>query len=177
MHRYSANKALLLTLGFLVAVGVAGCGGVTTTAPTEATSATGTTTKGTTAAPSTSATAAPPDGTTTSASTVTPGTAATLLEGWREVLSISGSDNANSEVFQLTGKAVRLTFSLEGDMAIGAVYLFEEGHDFDKEGGIPDVMLTGSGLESTDIVKEAGRYFLCVKAANCEWSAAVEEQE
>lgn len=63
-------------------------------------------------------------------------------------------------------------------MALASIYLEEEGTDIMKDGGIPIKMLQKDESGETAIHKDAGNYFLDVKAANFDsWTVTVEEKK
>lgn len=98
---------------------------------------------------------------------------------WADVVSLQGTADKSSEVFELTGGEARLDYDFSGDPAfsIGAVYLLEEGTDLQADGGIPLVMVSEPEADSTALHKNAGRYYLHVTAANMDgWTVTIEEK-
>lgn len=111
--------------------------------------------------------------TTTEAPTTT---TAAKPKAWVQVTTLSGSANKRGEPFTLTGAPARLTYKAAGNMAVLAVYLIAEGTSLQESGGFPEVMVSAAGSDSTMLAKEAGNYYLDVSAANCKWTATIEEQ-
>ncbi|MDO5753310.1 TM2 domain-containing protein [Arthrobacter sp.] len=100
---------------------------------------------------------------------------------WTEVVSLSGTADQASQVFELSGKETRLVYEFTGsdpDMAIAAIYLEKEGTDIAVDGGIPVVMASKPESNTTALHKKAGTYFLDVKAANLDsWTVKIEEKK
>jgi TM2 domain-containing membrane protein YozV len=100
---------------------------------------------------------------------------------WVEVVSLGGSADQASQVFELTGKETRMVYEFIGsdpDMAIASIYLEKEGTDIMVDGGIPVVMATKPESNTTAIHKKAGMYFLDIKAANLDsWTVRIEEKK
>ncbi|MFB0835720.1 TM2 domain-containing protein [Arthrobacter halodurans] len=98
---------------------------------------------------------------------------------WTEVATIEGRSDAASPAFELTGAEARMSYTFEGDpdMSIGSIYLLTEGTDLQADGGIPMVMLTEPESATTALHKNAGSYYLDVRAANMTgWSVTIEEK-
>lgn len=97
---------------------------------------------------------------------------------WVTVTELNGTANKSSDTFALTGGKVRLTYDFQGKTAVvGGVYLLKEGVDLQTDGGIPEVMISKVGSDSTILRKAAGNYYLQVNAANSTWSVKVEEEK
>ncbi|MEO6529492.1 MAG: hypothetical protein ABIN10_11125, partial [Specibacter sp.] len=100
---------------------------------------------------------------------------------WVEVLSLSGTADQASQVFALTGKETRMVYEFKGsdpDTAIAAIYLEKEGKDIAVDGGIPIVIASKPEANTTALHKNAGKYFLDVKAANLDsWTVKIEEKK
>ncbi len=96
-----------------------------------------------------------------------------------KVASLAGSDTKQGDVFALSGKPARLGYKVTStDIAtIAAFYVMAEGTSIDKDGGIPEAMVTSSGEDSVTLTRDAGNYYLMVKSANCDWEFTVEEQQ
>ena len=93
------------------------------------------------------------------------------------VIELSGNANKSSDTFTLTGGKVRLSYDFQGNTAIvGGIYVLTEGTDLQTEGGIPEVMVSQAGSDSTILRKAAGDYYLQVNAANATWTAKLEEE-
>lgn len=160
--------------GALVLVGIIGGVGLTATAGSMASSPIGSPTEA--AVPAVEDVTAPTEGAAGS-------TAAEQLSEqpaeWTEAVTLSGSADKSSAVFELTGGEARLDYDFAGDpdYSIGAVYLLEEGTDLHQDGGIPVVMFSGPEADSTALHKTPGRYYLHVTAANTDsWTVTVLEK-
>jgi hypothetical protein len=166
---------LALSVIVLLAVAATGCGGGDSgTATTTTVDAATTTTAG----------SVDTSGTTNGADTtqVTEGdttTTAAASGGWVKVAGLAGSDTKEGEVFALSGKPARLSYKVTSTniATIAAFYVIAEGTSLDKDGAIPEAMVTDSGEDSTTLTRDAGNYYLMVKSANCDWEFTVEEQQ
>lgn len=174
------RKWLRITLSVIVlltiAIAATACGGEDSGTSTTVTEVPGTTegaqTTATTSGASTTAT-----GPIVTQATA-PSTTAAAVGGWVEVASLSGKDNKQGEPFALSGAPARLSYKVTGSSSvIAAFYVMAEGTSFEEVGGIPEVMASDSGEDSTMLAKDAGNYYLEVKAANCDWEVIVEEQQ
>ena len=100
---------------------------------------------------------------------------------WTEVVSLSGTADQASQVFELSGKETRMVYEFVGqdaDFALGSIYLEKEGTDISVDGGIPVVMASKPESNTTALHKKAGKYFLDVKAANLDsWTVKIEEKK
>ena len=100
---------------------------------------------------------------------------------WVEVVSLNGTADQASQVFELSGKETRMVYEFIGsdpDMAIAAVYVEKEGTDITVDGGIPVVMISKPEGNTTALHKKAGMYFLDVKAGNLDsWTVKIEEKK
>ncbi|MBA4606962.1 hypothetical protein H1W00_00545 [Aeromicrobium sp. Marseille-Q0843] len=98
---------------------------------------------------------------------------------WRKVAELSGSADKQSDTIKLTGEKVRLSYEFKDtsgmDMVVGGIYLLDEGTDLMSDGGIPEVMISEAGKDSTILRKDKGEYFLKVTAANVEYKVVLEE--
>ena len=93
------------------------------------------------------------------------------------VVDLKGNANKNSDMFELKGGKVKITYTFSGVQSIvGAIYLLKEGTDLNQQGGIPEVTVTEAGTDSTFLTKSAGKYYLSVKAANTTWNVKIEEE-
>jgi hypothetical protein len=133
----------------------------------------------TTPATSTSETAATP-------AVAAPAAAAPAVAAqWTKVAELKGSTDQASQSFELSGAETRLVYKFTGaqelngqSMAVGAIYLEEDGTDLTKDGGLPVKMLQKDESGETAIHKGAGNYFLDVKSANfASWTVTVEEKK
>ncbi len=110
----------------------------------------------------------------TTAATSTP---ETKEKSYVLVTELSGNANKNSDTFKLTGGKVKLTYDFKSNTSIvGAIYILKEGTDIQKDGGIPEVMVSDAGNDSTIVRKAAGDYYLHVAAANASWTVKLEEE-
>ena len=179
-------KWVLIGAGVLVVLVIAavalGGGGDSASDTTQVASSDATTTSTefsattTTEAPTTTATEAPPTTARTTSSTEPPTTTGPA-SGWVEVTSLSGSGNKRGQAFELTGAEARLKYSVTNVNIIPvlSVFVVPEGDSLEDSGGFPEVMVTEEGSDSTMLAQDAGRYYLDVTAANCDWSVTIEE--
>jgi len=114
----------------------------------------------------------------TPATTASPvSTTAPKPKEWVKVVELSGKANKRSQAFELTGGQARLTYNVSGStMPVCMIYVMEEGASLDKNGGFPEVNVTDAGSDSTYLTKGAGRYYLDISAANCNWTVTIEEE-
>lgn len=172
------RKWLYLTLSVIVlltiAIAVTSCGGDSGTATTATIGNAPTTTAGSVDTTGTTNSAA-----TTQATEAETTTTAAASGGWVKVASLAGNDTKQGEVFTLSGKPARLSYKVTStDVAtIAAFYVMAEGTSFDKDGGIPEAMVTESSEDSITLTRNAGNYYLLAKSANCDWEFTVEEQQ
>lgn len=114
-----------------------------------------------------------------------PAPAAAAPATWTKVITLSGSTDKASQSFALSGNETRLVYKFTGaqalngqSMAVGAIYLEEQGTDIMKDGGVPIKMIQKDESGETAVHKDAGNYFLDVKAANFNsWTVTVEEKK
>lgn len=114
-----------------------------------------------------------------------PAAAAPAAATWTKVAELTGTTDTASQSFQLSGEDARLVYSFTGgemmngqSMAIGAIYLMEDGKDKMKDGGIPVKMLNKDETGETALHKSAGSYYLDVTAGNfAGWTVTVEEKK
>jgi hypothetical protein len=98
-------------------------------------------------------------------------------KAWVKVFETNGSSSKQTESFKLQGGKQKITYTLNGgDFIMGSIYVMKEGRSLDKDGGIPEVTVTKSGTDSTMLRKDAGEYYLDVKAANTTWTVTIEEE-
>jgi hypothetical protein len=152
-------------IGVIVVIGIASAGGGTPDAAT-------------TQAPNTVATTKPAATKTTQP--VAPKITAPAAKKWVKMVTLSGSADKTSDTIKTTGGKVRITYDFRdpsgSGMIVAAVYLLDEGTDLAKDGGIPEVMITEAGKDSTTVRKDAGEYYLNVSAANTKYTITVEEE-
>jgi hypothetical protein len=104
---------------------------------------------------------------------------------WTKVAELAGSTDSASQTFALSGSDARLVYTFTGakelngsSMALGSIYLLEEGRDLTKDGGLPTKMLQKDETGETALHKGAGNYYLEVKSANFDsWTITVEEKK
>lgn len=100
---------------------------------------------------------------------------------WTEVVSLNGSADVASQVFELTGAEARLVYEFTGSdptMAVAAIYLEPQGKDIMVDGAIPVVMLSKPDANTTALHKAPGSYFVDVRAANLDaWTVTIEEKK
>ncbi len=91
---------------------------------------------------------------------------------------LKGNGDKKSQLFELMGGEARLRYVVHGDeFAMFAAYVMKEGTSTMRDGGIPEVMVTGpQGEDLSYLHKSSGRYYLEVSAANCSWGVYVEEK-
>lgn len=98
---------------------------------------------------------------------------------WVEVTSLSGTADQRGEVITLSGDS-RLVYNFEAadeDFGVATVYVVPAGDVLSEDGGLPELMLSGSESGET-MLYESGEYYLDVSAANySSWSVTVEERE
>lgn len=93
------------------------------------------------------------------------------------IAELSGNANKSSDTFRLTGGKVTLDYDFEGNSPIvGAIYLLKEGTSLSEDGGIPEVMVSEAGSDSTIIRKSSGDYYLQVNSANADYTVTVTEE-
>ncbi len=93
------------------------------------------------------------------------------------VAELSGNANKSSDTFTLTGGKVTLEYDFKGNTAVvGGIYLLKEGTSLSEDGGIPEVMVSEAGSDSTIIRKSAGDYYLQVNSANADYTIKVTEE-
>lgn len=122
---------------------------------------------------------------TSAAPAAAPAPAAPAPAAWTKVAELSGSTDNASQSFQLSGEDARLVYSFTGgellngqSMAMGAIYLMEDGKDKAVDGAIPTKMVNKDETGETALHKKAGAYYLDVTAANfTNWTITVEEKK
>ena len=100
-----------------------------------------------------------------------------VVKQWVSIVELEGNANKNSDTFRLTGGKARITYNFTGNTMIGAIYVMREGTDLMEDGGIPEVMVTEAGEDSTIIRKSAGEYYLQVNSANTDYIVTIEEEK
>jgi hypothetical protein len=98
---------------------------------------------------------------------------------WTTVISVSGSSDKRTPLFTLHGGRTKLTYKITDTSGMGAVivgiYVLDEGTSLQADGGIPEVMATEPGSDSTELQQGPGRYYLDVSAANAHWTVTIQE--
>ncbi len=101
-----------------------------------------------------------------------------VVKQWVSVVELKGNADKSSDTFRLTGGKARINYSFTGNtVMIGAIYVLREGTSLMEDGGIPEVMVTDAGEDSTIIRKSAGDYYLQVSAANSSYTVTLEEEK
>jgi hypothetical protein len=76
------------------------------------------------------------------------------------------------------GGDARLKYSYKSEMAgmgMFAIYVVDKGTDIEKDGGIPEIMVTSENESSESALqKTAGKYYLNVTGSG-NWTVTVEE--
>lgn len=97
---------------------------------------------------------------------------------WVTVATLKGTGDKQGSPFKLSGERVRLTYSVNSpdpDVGVAAFYVLDEGVNFQKDGGIPEVTVDGSEKSDTELTRDAGTYYLKVLSANTTWTVTVQE--
>ncbi|HEY5990540.1 MAG TPA: DUF732 domain-containing protein [Streptosporangiaceae bacterium] len=120
----------------------------------------------------TAATPAPP-------TTAAPVATKSAPKHWTTVISVSGSSDKRTPAFTLHGDRARLRYTFTDSagygMVVGAIYVLDEGTSLAADGGIPEVMVTDPGTDSTELAQGEGRYYLDISAANAHWTVTIQE--
>lgn len=99
---------------------------------------------------------------------------------WVKLVTLSGSADKSSDTVTTSGGKLRITYNFtdpsKSGMIVAAVYFLDEGVDPQKDGAIPDVMISEPAKDSTTIRKDAGDYYVRVSAANTKYTVTVEEE-
>ena len=104
-------------------------------------------------------------------------TATSEPKQWVTVIETSGSSDKRTDTFALQGGKTKLTYTFSGGSSIiGSIYVVQQGHSIEKEGGFPEVTATKAGTDSTFLTKDAGNYYLDIKSANTDWTIKIEEE-
>jgi len=99
-------------------------------------------------------------------------------KSWVTVAELKGNANKGSDTFNLTGNKKRLTYTFSGDtMIVGSIYVLREGTELMVDGGIPEVMVTEGGTDSTILRRSEGEYYLQVVVANTNYTVVIEEEK
>lgn len=100
-----------------------------------------------------------------------------LTKQWIVITELKGNADKSSDTFRLNGGKVRLTYNFQGNVAVfGGVYILKEGVDLMTDGGIPEVMVSEVGGDSTIVRKAKGDYYLKVVSANANYTVKLEEE-
>jgi len=95
---------------------------------------------------------------------------------WQVVYTLSGTDNAKSEYFDITDAKTKITYNIESDPILGVIYMEPDSKvDLNAEGALP-VVSTGDAGENSEVVtgKPAGKYWLDVRIPG-NWTVTVEQ--
>lgn len=94
-----------------------------------------------------------------------------------KVFEAKGNAGKKTDSFILQGGKQKLTYTFNGGSSIvGGVYVLKEGTSLEKQGGIPEVMVSEAGTDNTILRKSAGTYYLDVTVANASWLVTIEEE-
>lgn len=98
---------------------------------------------------------------------------------WVPLATIKGNADKASDTIITTGGRIRLTytFAAPNDLIAGAIYFLKEGTDIQKDGAVPDVMVTEPGKDSTILRKAKGQYFVQIIASGATYTVTVEEEK
>jgi hypothetical protein len=97
-------------------------------------------------------------------------------EEWVTVIELSGTGDERSDLFELEGGRMRLTYNISGaESARVSIYILEEGASLEEDGGSPEITVDEPGTDSALLTKGAGTYYLEVEATNADWSVKIEE--
>jgi hypothetical protein len=113
----------------------------------------------------------------TTATTEEAETTTTEAAEWVTVATLSGKTDKAGDNFTLSGAPVRLTYNVTGDMLMAAIYVMDADKNLEADGGFPEITVSEAGSDSTTLRRDAGDYYLQVKAANCSWEVTIEEQQ
>ncbi len=102
----------------------------------------------------------------------------TQLPAWHEVITFTGSNNKNTDTFQIKGEKFKLTYTIKGlpdnrpDDSRFSVYSFTPG----STSYTSYASLTKEGTDSSTVYKGSGEYYLQLNTANLQsWSVKVED--
>lgn len=99
---------------------------------------------------------------------------------WVKLVTLSGSADKSSDTVKTTGGKLRVSYNFadptKTGMIVAAVYVLDEGVDPQKDGAIPDVMISEPSKDVTTIRKGAGEYYVRITAANTKYTVTVEEE-
>jgi len=171
--RHVGRNIALAVVGLFILGGViSAINGGGTTAPSAITSAPAAT-EGPTS-PSATTVAEAPAATAAPATTTKP-----APKHWTNVISVSGSSDKRTPAFTLHDGRARLRYTFTDSagygMVVGAVYVLAEGTSLAADGGIPEVMVSAPGSDSTELAQGPGRYYLDISAANARWTVTIQE--
>lgn len=92
------------------------------------------------------------------------------------VTELSGNANKSSDTFKLSGGKVTLSYTFGGTgPLVGAIYILEEGTDLNTDGGIPEVIVSEPGSDTTIVRKAKGDYYLQVNSTT-DFTVKIEEE-
>jgi hypothetical protein len=137
--------------------------------------------------PNTDAGAVPSGGVTSSDKPVTgskkpaqPSQAAPAAKKWVKLVTLSGKADKQSDTIKTNGGKIRLSYTFtdpsKSGIIVAGIYFLDEGTDLQKDGGIPEVMVSEPGKDTTTLRKDAGEYYVKVTAANTNYTVVVEEE-
>jgi hypothetical protein len=97
-----------------------------------------------------------------------------------KLVTLSGKADKQSDTIKTTGGKIRLSYTFtdpsKSGIIVAGIYFLKEGTDLQKDGGIPEVMISEPGKDTTTLRKDAGEYYLKVTAANTNYTVVVEEE-
>lgn len=98
---------------------------------------------------------------------------------WVPLSTLKGAADKSSDTIITTGGRIRVTytFAATNDLVAGAIYFLKEGTDIQKDGAVPDVMVSEPGKDSTILRKAKGQYFLQVISSGATYTVTVEEEK
>jgi hypothetical protein len=97
-----------------------------------------------------------------------------------KLVTLSGKADKQSDTIKTTGGKIRLSYTFtdpsNSGIIVAGIYFLKEGTDLQKDGGIPEVMISEPGKDTTTLRKDAGEYYLKVTSANAKYTVVVEEE-
>lgn len=120
----------------------------------------------------------PTEVTTKAGATKTPALPKAAAKKWVPLTTVTGGTEKTSDTIRTTGGKIRVSWTFTGgSMAMGAIYLLDEGTDLQRDGGIPVAMIDEASTKDSIVLrKSAGEYFVQVSAANAKYTVRVEEE-
>jgi hypothetical protein len=97
------------------------------------------------------------------------------LSSWQPVFQASGTENAQTSTFELSGNLARVRYSLTGEVSVLAVYVMPST-PAPAAFAFPDVITAGAGDGETLLSRPAGSYYLSIQAVGSGWTIRIEEE-